>query len=266
MNARELYTAGRLREAIEASNAEVKAKPADIDARGFLAELLSLDGNLERADVQLQTIGNQSPELAPMLALHRQLIRAETSRQEFYREGHVPEFLGQPSEHLQLYLQASIAAREGDPGSAGDLLVRAEEERPRVAGTLDGAPFADLRDLDDLGAAVFEVLTSTGKFYWIPVDRVRSVEFKAPGRPIDLLWRPAEMVVEDGPDGTVFLPTIYAPLTDEVDEQMRIGRATDWTGEEGVLMRGRGLRTYLVGEEAKTILELGELEFAAHGA
>ena len=79
-----------------------------------------------------------------------------------------------------------------------------------MTGTCDDQPFDDLRDLDELTASFFEVLTSTGKYFWIPLERVDTVEFRAWERPRDLLWRRAHMVVRGGPDGEVYLPVLYA--------------------------------------------------------
>ena len=62
----------------------------------------------------------------------------------------------------------------------------------------------------------------------------------------------------------MYLPTTY-PGSREQDAALKLGRATDWSGPEGA-MRGSGLRTFLVGDEARTILELGEIEFAGDGA
>ena len=75
--AAQLFQAGRLDEAITALNGEIKKKPTDLDRRVFLAELLSFAGNLERADLQLDTIGTQEPQVAVTMALFRQLVRAE---------------------------------------------------------------------------------------------------------------------------------------------------------------------------------------------
>ncbi|MEI7815483.1 MAG: type VI secretion system accessory protein TagJ, partial [Coriobacteriia bacterium] len=72
------------------------------------------------------------------------------------------------------------------------------------------------------------VLTSTGKYYWIPLEAVELAEFRPPERPRDLLWRPTHMVVTDGPDGEVFLPTIYPLTFANGDDQLRLGRGTDW--------------------------------------
>src|SRR5258708_2719348 len=83
-----------------------------------------------------------------------------------------------------------------------------EEARPRAAGSENGRPFDDFRALDDLTAGFFEVVTSTGKYYAIPTESVIAVTFKPPQRPSDLIWRQAQMVVRDGPEGDVFLPAV----------------------------------------------------------
>jgi type VI secretion system protein ImpE len=160
---------------------------------------------------------------------------------------------------LLLHLEASICLREGSQDEAVGLLASAEAERPRVVGTCNGRAFEDLRDLDDLTAGVFEVLTSNGKYYWIPIERVEQVEFRAPERTRDLLWRRARMIVRDGPDGEVFLPTLYAGSHAEPGDRFRLGRATDWRGGEGEPVRGIGQRTFLVGDEACPIMELETL-------
>lgn len=261
MNARELYQAGQLADAVAASLNEVKQKPQDPGARAFLCELLCFSGDLERADRQLDTIGQQSPEAMVGVALIRQLIRAETARRQFFDEGRIPEIIDQPSASLQKQMEASILYREGDVSRAAELLAEAEEARPRVSGVCDGQRFDDWRDLDDLIGGVFEVLTSNGKYYWIPVDRVETLEFAELGRPVDLLWRRVHMIVRGGPDGEVYLPMLYAGTHLLEDDRLRLGRATEWSGDEDGLVRGTGLRTVLIGDQDRTLLEIGQVEF-----
>jgi type VI secretion system protein ImpE len=248
--------------AVQAALEDVRKQPADTGRRGFLCELLCFAGDLERADKQLDALGQQDPGAMVGIALFRHLIRAEQARQQFYKEGRLPEFLGKPSPVLQLHLEASIRLREGQEAEAARLLAQAEEQRPRVRGTCDGKPYDDLRDLDDLTASFFEVLTSNGKYYWVGMDQVDLLEFRKPTRPRDLLWKRAHMVVHEGPDGEVYLPTLYAGTQAEADDRIRLGRATDWRGGDGKLVRGIGQRTFLVGEDSRPILELESLTFA----
>jgi type VI secretion system protein ImpE len=261
MSARKSFDEGKLSDALAAALSEVKEAPADRGRRAFLCELACFVGDLERADRQLDLLGDQDPQAALGVSLFRQLVRAEGARQQFFDEGRLPEFLAEPTPSLKAHLEASILLRDGKATEANEMLARAEEERPKVKGKCDGQSFDDFRDLDDLTASFFEVLTSTGKYYWIPVERVELIEFRPPQRPRDLLWRLAHMIVRDGPDGEVFLPTLYSGTHKEADDNLRIGRATDWTGGNGVPMRGRGLRTFLVGDDTRTELEIKDLTF-----
>ncbi len=268
--ATEHYQAGRLGDAIAALNEAVKAKPLDLDARGFLATLLCFDGHLERADLMLDVIGKQTPELTVALALARQLIRAETHRQAVFAEGAVPELLHEPPPWMARRLEASVALREGALADAARLLSNVEMTRPTVSGTLDGKTFGDWRDADDTCAGFMEVLTSTGKYYWVPAERILSMVFREPKRPQDLLWRQCEMTVEDGPEGEVFIPVLYpgTPRLAAEQEGLKLGRATDWIGDEtrAEPVRGVGQRCFLVGEDLVPVMTMGELTFTRAAA
>lgn len=261
LTARDLYAAGSLADAITAATAEVRSRPTDLSTRGFLAELLCLSGDIDRADKQFDALGAQDQDALPALVLVRHTLRAEQARQQFYAEGRVPQFFDQPDAVMRLALEASIALRDGDEAEAGKLLQQAEEQRPKPSGTCDGKPFADFRDLDDLSAGFLEVLTGNGEYYWVPATRIESIEFKEPTRPRDLLWRRALMTVRSGPDGEVYLPAIYPLSYSEDDEAFRLGRSTDWSQTEGGPVRGIGLRTFLVGEEDRSIMEISEITF-----
>ncbi len=226
MNASELFQAGRLGEAIAAATDQVKRNPTDASRRGLLAELLCFAGELEKADRQLDALGELDPQSVLGITMFRQLIRAEQARRQFFTEGRVPELLDQPGERLELHLAASIRIREGQQGEAAALLARAEELRPRSQVVSEGQAFDDIRDLDDLTASFFEVCTTNGKYYWIPMERVELIEFRPPVRPRDLLWRRVHMVVAGGPDGEVYLPALYAGTHAETEDQLRLGRST----------------------------------------
>ncbi|PWC37554.1 type VI secretion system accessory protein TagJ [Azospirillum sp. TSO35-2] len=259
--AAQLFQAGRLDEAITTLNGEIRKNPTDHDRRVFLAELLCFAGNLERADLQLDTLGTQEPQIAVTMALFRQLVRADQARRQLFADGRVPEFIDLPPDHLRLHLEALVALRAGDGAGAVATLARAEELRPPVSGTHDGTAFDDFRDLDDVTGGFFEVYTSTGKYFWIATETVESVEFRAPQRPRDLLWRPAHMVVRGGPDGEVYLPTLYGGAPADADAALKLGRATEWSDAADAPVRGIGQRCFLVGEESVPILQLGTLEF-----
>ena len=259
------YQAGRLGDAIAASVEQVKNNPGDVAARWLLCELLCFGGELERADKHLDLIAKQDPRAMASAALFRQLIRAETARCEFWTRGRVPQFLGEPSDELKFRLQATIRAREGKLQEAADLLERAEALRGSRRVVCGGKSFDDFRDVDDLTASIFEVLTSTGKYYWVPMERVRVVEMRPPARTRDLLWRQAAMTVEGGPDGEVYLPALYPHSHASGEDQVRLGRVTRWADEDSALPRGLGQRMYLLGCDAIGIGDLKRLECVESG-
>jgi type VI secretion system protein ImpE len=265
MQAKDHFKAGQLAEAIAAAKEEVRAQPGNVSPRVFLAELLCFAGDAERAEQQLDTATQVDPRQAVGIALLRQLLRAEVARRQFHSEGRLPEFLDQPSEELKRRLSASIAIREGKLAEAAKLLEESEAARPRLRGVLNGQPFDDLRDLDDLTASFLEVLTTNGKYYWIPLERVESAEFKAPTGPEDLLWRSVKMSVRGGPDGEVYLPVLYHGSHAAPTDALRLGRATDWQGGDGSPVRGLGQRTFLAGDQDLGILELKSLEVTGAG-
>ena len=256
-----LFRAGNLAAAVDAANAAVRRAPTDIAARVLLAELLVFAGNLERADVILDAASQVEPEAAVVVAEFRQLLRADMARRQLRRDGRVPEFLGEPTDTQRLQLAALVALRAGDMAEAAKLAGEAETGRPHVSGFAGDAAFDDLRDADDLCAGSFEVLTTTGKYYWIPTERVVSVEFHPPKRARDLLWRRATMSVRAGPDGDVYLPVVYGSEDAALADVLKLGRETDWI-EDGGPVRGTGQRLFLVGEEAIGIMDLTTLEFA----
>jgi type VI secretion system protein ImpE len=255
-----LFRDGKLTEAIEAASASVKQSPTDAGARILLAELLLFGGDFERADSVLDAAQAIDPTAAIVVAEFCQLLRAARVRRQVIRDGRVPEFLGGPTESQQLLLRALVQLRSGDRAAAAHVAAEAEDSRTPVSGTSNGTAFADFRDVDDLVGGNLEVLTTTGKYFWIPVEHIGSMEFHVAKRPRDLFWRRCSMMVRGGPEGDVYLPALYE--TDaESGIEVRLGRATEWIGPAP--FRGSGQRMFLVGEEGVPIHELTTIEFDA---
>jgi type VI secretion system protein ImpE len=256
---RDLLNSDQLDEAIVVMNGEVKKDATSVDKRAQLAELLCFAGNLERADVILNAISDLDPSAAVGVAMFRQLVRAEQARQQFYSDGRLPEFHAKPDELMELELRAAIAVRDGSMEEASALLAQRDAVRAPVAGIADGSPIADFRDLDDQNAGHVEVLTTTGKYFWIPTSTLASIEFRKPERRRDLLWRRAHLSVNDGPDGEVFIPAIY--YSKSASPGHKLGHLTDYDGAQGGATFGRGLREFSLGEQTRTILELNRIQF-----
>jgi type VI secretion system protein ImpE len=261
MTPTELFRAGRLAEAVAAQIEEVKAHPADQGKRLFLFELAAFSGDLERARRQIDLLKYDDPKLDAATASYRALIDAEAARRAFFIEGVPPLLFGEAPDHVRLRIDAVLALKGGQNADAARLLAEADELTPPVNGTINGKPVESLRDADDLFSGVLEVFAH-GKYYWVALDQVTAVMMKAPEFPRDLLFIPARLEMAEEA-GDVFLPTLYPGSFGHPDDQVKLGRATDWAprGDDGPTL-GVGLHTYLVNDDAMSLLEWREFRAA----
>ena len=254
----ELYKAGRLAAAVAAQIDEVKAHPADHSRRLFLFELVAFTGDLDRARRQIDAVKYDDPALIQALNGYKLCLDAETARRDLFAKGKRPEFLGEPPAHVQLRLQAIDKLRDVDQAGATALLAEANAGVAELSGTLNGAPFQGLRDADDLFGPVLEVFIR-GKYLWVPLEQVATLTANPPKFPRDLVWFPVRLTAVGGESGEVFLPALYPGSHDHADDQVKLGRATDWKLTDGGPVLGAGLKTFLVGEDATPLPDWREL-------
>lgn len=236
MNARALFQAGRLNEAIESLGAEVRSNPTDAQRRTFLFELLCFAGELDRAEKHLDVLASAGQQAGMGALVYRSAIHAERTRRAMFVDGNFP----------------STPARQ-------------------VAGTLNGRPFTSLTDADPRIGARLEIFAA-GSYTWLPLEHVSSLRMEAPSKLRDLLWSPARVI--PGPSfkgldlGEVLLPVLTARSAEADDDNVRLGRITEWVRWEDGTEAPVGQKLLLVDGEEFPILELRELQItpAAHAA
>lgn len=263
MTTRSLLENNLLADALDAQTAEVKARPGDLAARTLLFEILAYAALWERATRQIDAIGHllaDNPQAQVGVAVYRRLVEAEVRRARLFAEGLPPHFALEPPSEVQHHLRALDALRQGKPEEARTHLDQATAERTPRPGTLQGVAFDDVRDADDLLAPVLEVFAPAG-YAWVPLEQIQFLEVPAPQTFRDLLWAPAKIATFDGQMGEVHLPALYPGSHLHPDSATHLGRATDWVDLGGGITRGAGLKTFLVGDEAKTLFELSDLRF-----
>jgi type VI secretion system protein ImpE len=260
MKAKELLDAGHLSAAIEQLSQEVRSHPADSRLRTFLFELLCFAGDYERAERQLDVISHQSPSTEVGVQVYRNILTAEQSRRRFFSDGLRPDFLFDPPAYTHLHLEAANRLRESRPVEAKVLLERSEGSRSPLKGRLEGQPFADFRDADDLFGPFLEVIVHNN-YVWLPYEQISHLTIAPPKRLRDLLWIPATVESPQGPVGNVFLPVLYAGSNQHDDDQVRLGRMTDWKATEEGLTLGVGQRLFLTDGEERPMLEVREVTF-----
>lgn len=261
--AKDLFAAGHINEAIEQLLREVKANPSDVSARTFLFELSCLVGDWERAERQLDVLGHQSTKAQLGVMVYRANINAERERQRVFTEGVQPHFLREPPPYIDLHVDALRQLNNGNLAEARALLDRAEEERPAIAGKLNGKEFEDFRDYDDFVAPVLELIVKD-KYVWLPLEQIKSIQISPPRQLRDMIWAGARVVAADGTVGDVYMPTLYAGTTSAENDQARLGRMTDWKTFNDDLSMAQGLRLFLLDGEDKTLFEISPIEFTGH--
>lgn len=260
MDARQLFESGKLSEAISALNAEVKSKPADLGLRTFLFELLCFNGEWDRAVKQLDVIGQQDVQLDPIAQAFRNIVKAEQTRGRLFSDGLKPDFLFDPPDYVDRHLEAVNRIRESNLSQAKSLLDEAEASRRDISGTLDGSEFKNFRDCDDLLAPILELFV-VDQYVWLPFEQIATLEISAPQKPRDLLWSSCDITLSDGSPCHGYIPVLYWGSCEHDDEQIRLGRMTDWNTCDNGPILGLGQRTFLTGETERAMLEMRKVEF-----
>lgn len=259
--AKELLAAGKLEEASAALLRQVKANPSDSASRTFLFELSCLSGDWDRAERQLDVIGQQSTEAQLGVMVYRANINAERERRRVFAEGVQPHFLREPPAYVDLCVEALAQVNRGLIKEARATLDRAEEERPAIAGSLGGKEFLDFRDYDDFTAPVVELIVKD-KYVWLPFEQIKSIQISPPRQLRDMIWASARVEATDGTIGEVYMPSLYAGTSSSANDQLRLGRMTDSKPLGEDLYQSLGLRLFLVDGEDKTLFEATPVEFS----
>ncbi|MEZ5343914.1 MAG: type VI secretion system accessory protein TagJ [Pyrinomonadaceae bacterium] len=258
--AKALLDSGNLNEAIQEALNAVRSKPTDITARIFLFELSCFSGDWERAEKQLEVIGQQDVKAMIGAQIYKQNFKAEHDRISLFSEGLIPECLMPPPNYVEGLLAAVSHVKDGKLKEGIEVIGQVEEKRPAFACKVNGEESADFRDCNDLTMCVFEAIVKDS-YTWLPFEQVESVEFIPAATLRDNYWRQAEVGMVNGTKGEMFLPSLYVDTFKSENDDIRLGRVTDWrdTGED--IFIGEGVRLYQLDSGFKPISEIESIEF-----
>jgi type VI secretion system protein ImpE len=260
--AKSLFEQGQLGQAIEELTREVKGSPSDNGLRTFLFELLCFTGDWDRAERQLDVISHQNAQAKLGVEVYRNNIKAERDRRRLFCEGVPPHFLTEPPPYVDVLLATINGLHESSDDQTRKALDRVEQERPILAGKINDVEFQDFRDCDGLTAPVLELILHD-KYTWLPYEQIKSMEIVVPRNLRDLLWASARIEAADGTVAEVFLPALYAGSSDHPNDQVKLGRRTEWKQVGRDFGVGAGSRLFMVDDEEKAIFETRIVEFDA---
>jgi type VI secretion system protein ImpE len=259
--AKALLDAGNLDGAIEAALKVVKSKPTDVTARTFLFELSCFSGDWVRAERQLDAIGHQDVNAAVGSLIYRQCLEVEKKREKLFSAGEMPEFVTPPPQYVMELIYAINRIREGNIGEAREVLDKVEEDRPAFACKVNGEEVEDFRDYNDVTSAILELIIKD-TYIWLPIEQVQKLTIIKPQSLRDLFWLQANLETTNGTKGEVVIPTLYASSYRHHNDQVRLGRMTDWRDLGKDLYIGEGMKLFWINGAEKSILEINEIEFA----
>lgn len=262
MTAQQHLEAGDLAGAIARVSEDLRKAPTDHGKRTFLFELLCCSGDLDRAGRHLDVIAGENPERAAAVLPYRTLLEGEKQRRRVFAESAIPGLPKEIPDSVPLHLEAIRQVREKQYSEARALLEQAAAARPPSAGTIDGEPFEDLSDADDLTGPFLEAIINGG-YAWLPWESIVSVEIARPKNLRDLVWVPAVVELDIGPLGDVFLPALYANSYLHSDPLVKLGRVTDWRQDIPDIAVASGQKLLAAGERDWPLLEIRSIQFAA---
>lgn len=241
MKAAELVQAGRLTEALNALQAEIRQNPGDSKLRIFLFQLNCVLGRLDKALTQLQVVASLNAETMLLAQIFRPVIACELLRREVFAGKRTPLLFGEPAEWMGWLVQANTLLAEGKTKAAAELRAKALEAAPASSGQVDGQAFEWIADADSRLGPMLEVMMD-GKYYWIPFCRIARIEIEKPSDLRDLVWTPAKFTWTNGGAVSAHIPVRYPDTENSEDDALRLARKTDWREAGAECYLGLGQR------------------------
>jgi type VI secretion system protein ImpE len=260
-DADELFRDGDLNGCLAQLQGEVRRKPADAKLRTFLAQLLMVTGDWERALNQLEVLGELEAAALPMKHAYTAAIQCERLRAAVFSGDKSPLIFGDPQPWIALLVRALALQAKGQAAEAAALRAHALEEAPATAGAVNGESFEWIADADSRLGPVLEVLLN-GAYYWVPFARIRRIVFDKPEDVRDLVWLPAQFTWSNDGQAMGLVPVRYAGTERSADAALCLSRKTLWRelGEDA--FAGTGQRVLATSADELGLLQIRELSLA----
>jgi type VI secretion system protein ImpE len=259
-DAEQLVRSGDPRGALAKLTEAVRAKPADAGLRIFLAQLLCVLGQWDRAHTQLNVVADMDKLAIPMRETVGHAIRCELMRAQVFAGKRTPMVFGQPDEWLALLIESMLQAGQGDKAMSEDLARRAFDAAPATPGRIDDQPFEWIADADSRIGPVLEACVN-GRYYWVPFARLSRITFDPPEDLRDCVWMPAQLMFSNGGETVALVPTRYPGSQDSADGLICLARKTEWAEIGPERFAGQGQRVLATDIGDHDLMALRSIEF-----
>lgn len=263
--AEQAIRSGSPKAALVSLTTAVKAAPADAKLRIFLAQLLCVLGQWERAHTQLNVVADMDDAASPMREMVGHALRCEKIRTAVFGGRRSPMIFGEPEPWLAGLIESLLQSGQGQVDLSRSLAAKAFEDAPAGKGLINGAPFEWIADADSRLGPVLEAMVN-GRYYWIPFARLSRIDIEVPTDLRDLVWLPAQLQFANGGEVIAMIPTRYPGSEQSDDEQILMARKTDWRSDGDDRWLGLGQRVLVTDQGEHDLLAVRSIEFEARDA
>lgn len=267
--AADLVQQGRPADALAALTQDIRARPGDSRLRVFMAQLLCVLGQWQRALTQLDVAAELDALAVPMKQVYGDAIRCEALRAEVFAGRRTPLVLGEPPAWLALLAESLRVGSSGDWTGADALRQRAFEAAPALAGNLQDSQashaFTWLADADMRLGPVLEAFVH-GRYYWVPFERMARVRIDPPEDLRDAVWMPAHLDLRPSGEVLALIPTRYPGSERSADGALALARRTEWMEPAPGVWHGLGQRVFATDAGDHALMDVRDIAWNEPGA
>lgn len=262
--AEDYIRAGQLDEALKSLEEQIRKEPANAKLRIFLFQLLCVMGNWNRAVTQLNVIKEMDAGAILMAQVCSPAIQCEALRAEIFAGNTTPVVFGKPAGWVGLMIQANELLAKGKIEESNAVREKALEVAPASAGKLEHNgqthQFEWLADADSRLGPILEAIIE-GRYFWVPLDHIRSIKIEKPEDLRDMVWAPATFTWTNGGSGVGLIPVRYAGSESSAEAAIRLARRTDWDQRAENVYTGLGQRILATDQGEYPLLEIRQINF-----
>ena len=260
MDALTCLQSGDLEKALADLKEDIRNHPEKVELRIFLFQLLSVMGQWKQAMTQLNIAAELDPDALLMAQIYRPALNCEVLRDAVFQGSRTPLSFGEPLAWMAWLIQIPGLLAAGEFKAAADLRDQAFDAAPAVSGRIDGQAFTWLADADERLGPVLEAVIH-GKYYWIPFQRIRTIQIDKPVHLRDVVWVTATFTWANEGQSAGLIPGRYPGSENAEDSGFRLGRKTDWRNAGNNLFVGLGQRMLATDQGEYPLLDIREVIF-----
>jgi type VI secretion system protein ImpE len=249
---------GNPKEALASLQEQIRKEPASAKHRIFLFQLLATLGDWERAQTQLNVVGELDHGALAMVQMYREALHCEVFRSDVFSGKRSPVIFGEPEQWMALLIEALKLSSAGQYEQAMAQRQQAFDSAPATPGNINGEDFEWIADADSRLGPMLEAIIN-GRYYWVPFSNIHKITFDEPEDLRDLVWMPAYFTWLNGGESVGLIPTRYSESELSENNQILMAGLTEWVELSEGNYQGLGQRLFTTDQKDYPIMDTREI-------